>query len=355
MGNKTEHENSLPCPNRTRSTKNCRSDETLIGAPKYSQDLEIANTSAYHSLAHHSSQDCPDPGTTGHLSPLAPETFTPGGAQWDLINDVTMNYPLPSTFISMGSTVPGIDEECDFPPSWELEHASSTLQHFSGSLTSENAFDPLDGFEPMSGLSNSSHLTESNRDGVALLLSTSHPQEATIIQENQLIASSDLPTSYGTNSWARAATTPHGLDEMALDVSGSLMTPAQTSLFQALLSLGEPILDANILTAPSFQPFSSPMSPYSPPANPLAISDSEDDYENGDPEHIEATVCGQLALDRNLESNSLPFTLHSCECSIECIPTVIQSLHRCLMDAESNVRSITCSSQNKGLRYSTLC
>ncbi|CEL61378.1 hypothetical protein RSOLAG1IB_09981 [Rhizoctonia solani AG-1 IB] len=222
-----------------------------------------------------------------------------------------MNYPLPSTFISMGSTVPGIDEECDFPPSWELEHASSTLQHFSGSLTSENAFDPLDGFEPMSGLSNSSHLTESNRDGVALLLSTSHPQEATIIQENQLIASSDLPTSYGTNSWARAATTPHGLDEMALDVSGSLMTPAQTSLFQALLSLGEPILDANILTAPSFQPFSSPMSPYSPPANPLAISDSEDDYENGDPEHIEATVCGQLALDRNLESNSLPFTLHS--------------------------------------------
>ncbi|KAG9098175.1 hypothetical protein FRC06_006680 [Ceratobasidium sp. 370] len=87
------------------------------------------------------------------------------------------------------------------------------------------------------------------------------------------------------------------------------MTPGQASLFQALLSLGQPG------TSSPFPPSSS-QTPASSHGSTRPSPDMEDDNssttsEESDPEGIKEIVCRTPTLDKNTPSNSLPFVLHS--------------------------------------------
>ncbi|KAL5641816.1 hypothetical protein ACGC1H_002041 [Rhizoctonia solani] len=97
---------------------------------------------------------------------------------------------------------------------------------------------------------------------------------------------------------------------LILPTSSSQMTSAQASLFRALLSLGEPLANDNHSTSP-FQFNPGPTGSHSRPTDSERGIYYRDFHENEDPEGIQSIICGELVLDRNLESNSLPFALHS--------------------------------------------
>ncbi|EUC56358.1 fungal-specific transcription factor domain protein [Rhizoctonia solani AG-3 Rhs1AP] len=97
---------------------------------------------------------------------------------------------------------------------------------------------------------------------------------------------------------------------LELPTSNSQMTAAQASLFGALLSLGEPLAnDKHSASSFRFSPGSTGFQ--FQPTNLERSLDYGVFRENDDPEGIQTIMCGELVLDRNVESNSLPFVLHS--------------------------------------------
>ncbi|CAE6504169.1 unnamed protein product [Rhizoctonia solani] len=129
-------------------------------------------------------------------------------------------------------------------------------------------------------------------------------------QGNQFDSRSGLQSSCGTTEPNELVPMPHTFNRLVREspTSSSQMTPAQASLFSALLSLGEPLVNANsLISHPSVQISSSTVGSQSQPIDLMDDSDGEDE----DPERIQTIICGRPVLDRNTESNSLPFVLHS--------------------------------------------
>ncbi|KAG8739960.1 hypothetical protein FRC10_004959 [Ceratobasidium sp. 414] len=88
------------------------------------------------------------------------------------------------------------------------------------------------------------------------------------------------------------------------------MTSGQASLFQALLSLGQPSTSSPFPPSSSQTPSSSHGSTW-PSPDTEENDNSSITSEESDPEGIREIVCRTPTLDKNAPSNSLPFVLHS--------------------------------------------
>ncbi|KAB5590667.1 Fungal-specific transcription factor domain containing protein [Ceratobasidium theobromae] len=103
---------------------------------------------------------------------------------------------------------------------------------------------------------------------------------------------------------------PQALDTVSMDASSHMyMTSGQASLFHALFSLEHPTQSSGV---PQLSPQPIGTTTLTKPlAGPLSTSQPQYCEANKDPERIMSIICGTLSLDRNLESNSLPFVLSS--------------------------------------------
>ncbi|CAE7130633.1 unnamed protein product [Rhizoctonia solani] len=156
--------------------------------------------------------------------------------------------------------------------------------------------------------------------GAASLYSQNHSTSSSDHYFNELSQQTraniypDFPSGYEAADTVEPMEFSDGFHRIPLErpASNSQMTSAQASLFQALLSLGNPVPNDSSQTFYSpFQIRSDPSHPQTRPIDLRGNADCGSLEEDEDPEHIQTIICGQLVLDRSVESNSLPFALQS--------------------------------------------
>ncbi|CAE6473320.1 unnamed protein product [Rhizoctonia solani] len=211
------------------------------------------------------------------------------------LTEVGMGEPWPDSWLTN-------NEDIAVPLRWSSSSTASSWQEsFPDSLGESNSLNSLIDSDPM--LVFSPRLLDTN-GSAASLPTAGHFVNAVL---SQRIPCSDDWGSYGTNNSAEMATTSHEFNE-----ASSQMTSAQASLLQALLSLGGPLAEnSSPQSSPTIQLIPGPTGSQYRSTKPAENRVQGTFDENEDPELIQTIICGQLVLDRNLESNSLPFALHS--------------------------------------------
>ncbi|KAF8680078.1 hypothetical protein RHS04_04880 [Rhizoctonia solani] len=245
-------------------------------------------------------------------------TFPIGDACQLTTNDIDSCRSWATTFIGMEPTGSSLavsrTNANPLSPSCELDYTEPALRCFSGSdlPNDSGVLGFLGNFNSIADFSSNSSSPQTNHDGNGVVQLSPTADYSCAIPNIQQTGFEVQPDSYSVNDSSSLITLSQGYNQAPLGLSSSRMTSAQASLFHALMSLEGPPShnDSPILTS-TCQPFSSPARSYSSPMQSAADMDLIDEDADSDPEHIEAVICGQPVLDYNLESNSLPFVLHS--------------------------------------------
>ncbi|CAE6468895.1 unnamed protein product [Rhizoctonia solani] len=309
FGNRREFGSPVLPQSGFRPTKNGHNfTSTAESHGYYDQDMETSHPLTGDPLANQLSQ--------GHLTHEAIGDSTRFEANptrsrdLNLINVAQMGEPWLISRSPIGSTWPAAGEGRT-SRGWESNCATSPDRQTFYPSNYNSTFNPLIYSEPTaSPLSNSLD----PHDGVVQLSTVNHSfGTSTLSHRTEFESQSRLSSDCEIVEVADDATMSCGSNEATLrPTSDPHMTSAQSSLFQALLSLGEPLANDNpAISSSPHDPGSASNRSQSQSMDPVVGQDPGCINGNDDPECIESILCGQLVLDHKLESNSLPFALHS--------------------------------------------